>query len=75
MPPPLAPSDAPRLARERVVDLAARRAAAHEAVRAAAAAPVRHITADLLLALQGSWGTPDEVLGRRTPRPVLALAR
>ena len=60
---------------DRVVDLAARRRAADAAVRAAAEAPVRHLPAAFLDALQGSWGTPDELLGVRTPAPRLVVAR
>ena len=52
---------------DRVVDLGARRAAAEAAVRAAADAPVRHLPAAFLDALHGSWGTPEELLGVRTP--------
>ncbi len=66
--PPL-PSD------DRVVDLGSRRAAAEAAVRAVADAPVRHLPAALLDALQGSWGTPQELLGARTAPVRLALAR
>ena len=68
---PLPPAAPP--VEDRVVDLAARRAAAQEAVRAVAEAPVRHLPAALLDALQGSWGTPDEVLGSRVAP--LRLAR
>ncbi len=57
---------------DRVVSLDVRRAAAAAAVRAVADAPVRHLPAALLDALQGSWGTPDELLGTRAP--VLRLA-
>ena len=72
---PLSPLPSACAADDRVVDLAARRRAADTAVRAVAAAPVRHLTAEFLDALQGSWGTPQEVLGTRR-RPVrLALAR
>ena len=59
---------------DRVVDLAARRHAVEAAVRAAAQAPVRHLPAEFLDALQGSWGTPEEL--RMRHRPVrLAVAR
>ena len=60
---------------DRVVDLATRRAAAEAAVRAVAQAPVRHLPAALLDALQGSWGTPQELLGVRGAPVRLALAR
>ena len=60
---------------DRVVDLATRRAAAEAAVRAVAHAPVRHLPAALLDALQGSWGTPQELLGARTVPVRLAVAR
>ena len=60
---------------DRVVDLGTRRAAAEAAVRAVADAPVRHLPAALLDALQGSWGTPEE-LASVIPAPRrLALAR
>ena len=62
-------------AEDRVVDLATRRAAAEAALRAAADAPVRHLPAALLDALQGSWGTPEELLGVRTVPVRLAVAR
>lgn len=57
------------------VDLTARRSASEAAVRAVAAAPVRHLPAALLDALHGSWGTPEEVLGLAPARPTLDLAR
>ena len=60
---------------DRVVDLGTRRAAAEAAVRAVAEAPVRHLPAALLDALQGSWGTPQELLGARTTPLRLAVAR
>ena len=60
---------------DRVVDLAVRRAAAEAAVLAAAAAPVRHLPAALLDALQGSWGTPEELLGAAQQPVRLAVAR
>ena len=60
---------------DRVVDLAVRRAAAEAAVRAVADAPVRHLPSALLDALQGSWGTPQELLGARTAPVRLAVAR
>jgi hypothetical protein len=59
-------------AQDRPVDLAVRREAAAAAVRAVADAPVRHLPAAFLAALQGSWGTPEELL---PPVPGLALAR
>ena len=60
---------------DRVVDLGTRRAAAAAAVRIVADAPVRHLPAALLDALQGSWGTPQELLGARTAPVRLAVAR
>ena len=57
------------------VDLQARREAVDAAVRAVAQAPVQHLPAALLDALQGSWGTPEEVLGVAAPVRRLALAR
>ena len=69
--PPALALPRPRRGDADVVDLGARRrdALAREAARrAAAAAPVRHLPAALLEALQGSWGTPEELgLVRRTP--------
>jgi hypothetical protein len=72
---PLSAGPTPPAARDRVVDLAARRAATGAAVRAAAAAPVRHLPVALLEALQGSWGTPEELRGLRGARVRLASAR
>ena len=72
MPLTLAPSPASDTA---VVDLAARRASARAAVRAVADAPVRHLPAALLDALQGSWGTPEEVLGVAAAPVRLLVAR
>ena len=60
---------------DRVVDLAVRRAAAAAAVRAVADAPVRHLPAALLDALQGSWGSPQELLDVCTAPVRLAVAR
>ena len=51
-----------------VVDLEALRVRSESAVAAVAAAPVQHLPAALLEALQGSWGTPEE-LGLTTPAP------
>lgn len=42
-------------------DLAAARARRERAVRRAAAAPVLHLTPEFVTALQGSWGTPEEL--------------
>lgn len=50
-----------------VVDLAAHRARRDAVVTVAASAPVRHLPAELLEALMGSWGTPEE-LGLRPAR-------
>jgi hypothetical protein len=60
---------------DRVVDLGQRRAAAAAAVRAMADAPVRHLPAAFLDALQGSWGTPQALLGTRVAPVRLAVAR
>lgn len=68
------PASCPPAAGDRVVDLAARRAAAAAAVRATAGAPVRHLPAGLLDALDGSWGTPEE-LGLPSPMRRLVVAR
>lgn len=57
------------------VDLAVRRSRSQQAVQAVAGAPVRHLPAALLDALQGSWGTPQELLGERAPVVRLAAAR
>ena len=65
----------PTSADDRVVDLGLRRAAAAAALRAVADAPVRHLPAAFLDALQGSWGTPQELLGVRTAPVRLAVAR
>lgn len=57
----LAPPPAP-------LDLAAARERRERAVRRAATAPVLHLTPEFLEALQGSWGTPEELgLARRRP--------
>jgi hypothetical protein len=47
--------------RPAVVDLEALRVRSQEALAAVAAAPVQHLPAALLEALQGSWGTPEEL--------------
>jgi len=60
---------------DRVVDLQLRRAAAEAAVRVMADAPVRHLPAAFLDALQGSWGTAEELLDTRAPVLRLAGAR
>jgi len=44
-----------------VVHLEALRVRSEAAVAAVAAAPVQHLPAALLEALQGSWGTPEEL--------------
>lgn len=44
-----------------VVDLHVLRMGGERAMAAAAAAPVRHLPAALLDALQGSWGTPEQL--------------
>jgi hypothetical protein len=44
-----------------VIDLHVVRMGGERAMAAAAAAPVRHLPATLLDALQGSWGTPEEL--------------
>ena len=54
MPAPTNPAAAP-------VELSAVRARHEAAVAAVAAAPVRHLPAALLEALQGSWGLPEEL--------------
>lgn len=55
-----------------VVDLDARRRRTTRAVDDTALAPVRHLPAALLDALQGSWGTPEE-LGVDRPARVASL--
>ena len=65
----------PDSADDRVVDLGLRRAAAAAALRTVADAPVQHLPAAFLDALQGSWGTPQELLGARTAPVRLTLAR
>ena len=49
-----------------VVDLEALRLRNEQVVAQVAVAPVRHLPAALLEALQGSWGTPEE-LGLAAP--------
>ena len=49
-----------------LVDLETIRLRNEQVVAQAAAAPVRHLPAALLEALQGSWGTPEE-LGLAAP--------
>lgn len=44
-----------------VADLAERRRQAERTAASVAAAPVRFLPAELLEALQGSWGTPEEL--------------
>lgn len=56
------------------VGLVDRRTRAQDAVRAVVEAPVRHVSAALLEALQGSWGTPEEVLGSAVAPRRLAVA-
>jgi hypothetical protein len=56
-----------------VVDLAERRAVRESGVRAVAAAPVRHVPAELLDALMGSWGTAEELGLRRPARHLRAV--
>ena len=73
-PVPLFPVPTPP-ADDRVVDLHLRRAAAEAAIRSVAGAPVRHLPAAFLDALQGSWGTPQELLGARSAPVRLAVAR
>ena len=53
------------------VDLEALRVRNEQVVAAVAAAPVQHLPAALLVALQGSWGTPEEL--RLAPVPRLRL--
>lgn len=59
--------ETPSPVRPLVLDLDAHRARREASVAAAAAGPVRHLPAELLEALMGSWGTPDE-LGLRPAR-------
>ncbi len=51
----------PSPARLGVVDLGAHRRERERLVTTTAAAPVRHVPAELLEALLGSWGTPEEL--------------
>ena len=55
-----------------VVDLVARRVGRGEALERVASAPVRYVPAELLEALQGAWGTPEE-LGLTPRRPALRV--
>lgn len=54
------------------LDLAAARERRERAVRRAAAAPVLRLTPEFVEALQGSWGTPEE-LGLAPRRPALRV--
>ena len=56
-----------------VVDLEALRLRNERVVTEVAAAPVRHLPAELLEALQGSWGTPEELGLAPAPTPRLRL--
>ena len=55
-----------------VVDLRARRVGRGQALERVASAPVRYVPAELLEALQGSWGTPEE-LGLAPQRRALRI--
>ena len=57
-----------------VVDLHVRRMGGKRVVEAVASAPIRHIPAALLDALQGSWGTPEELGLVRTERHLRLVA-
>ena len=57
------------------VDLSARRSRVDLAVRATAQAPVRHLPAALLDALQGSWGMAQELLDLPVVEPAAGSAR
>lgn len=50
-----------------VLDLAALRERHEQAVAALASAPIRFLPAALLEALEGSWGTPEELGLAPTP--------
>ena len=56
-----------------VVHLEELRLRNEQVVAAMAAAPVRHLPAELLEALQGAWGTPEELGLARVPAPRLRL--
>lgn len=56
-----------------VVDLEALRLRDEQVVAELAAAAVRHLPAELLEALQGSWGTPEELGLSPSPQPHLRL--
>ena len=62
----------PRLSSD-VVDLHVRRMGGETAMARMAAAPVRHVPAALLEALQGSWGTPEELGLAACPQPHLRV--
>ena len=51
-----------------VIDLHVRRMGGEQAVQVVAKAPIRHIPAALLEALQGSWGSPEQI-GLAPSRP------
>lgn len=56
-------------------ELSDRRRRVDLAVRTAAQAPVRYLPAALLDALQGSWGTSQELLGLPVVRPAAGSVR
>ena len=56
-----------------VVDFEALRVRSEDAVAAVAAAPVQHLPPALLEALQGSWGTAEELGLTRAQQPRLRL--
>lgn len=74
--PVTATSLAPGRARRRcaaLVDLEALRLRNEQVVGQVAAAPVRHLPTSLLEALQGSWGTPEELGLAASRHPRLRL--
>lgn len=56
-----------------LVDLEALRLRSETAVAAVATAPVQHLPAALLEALQGAWGTPEELGLAPAAQPRLRL--
>ena len=53
--------ETPSPGRPVLADLTAHRARRERLVAATSAAPVRHLPPELLEALMGSWGTPEEL--------------
>lgn len=63
----------PSLEQPAVVDLSAHRARRDRTVACVASAPVRHLPPELLEALMGSWGTPEQLAPRPARRHLQAV--